>query len=78
MRRMIGFMVTGLLALLCVPSGAMMILFGVFPGEAVVTAAQRQERVVLIVGGAVLLIGGALCAIVAIHLRPRAADPGPD
>lgn len=74
---MIGFMVTGLTALIAVPSGAMMIIFGRFPGEPVVTAAQRQERIILITGGVVFLVLGILCTLVAIRLRPRAGDLDP-
>jgi uncharacterized membrane protein HdeD (DUF308 family) len=74
---MIGFMVTGLMALITVPAGAMMILFGTFPGEPVVTAAQRQERVILIVGGVVFLVAGILLTLVAIRLRPRPGDFDP-
>ena len=77
---MIGFMVTGLLALIAVPAGAMMIVFGRFPGEPVVTAAQRQERILLIGGGIVFLVAGILLTLIAIRLRPRPGDlePPPD
>ncbi len=77
---MIGFMVTGLMALITVPTGAMMILFGSFPGEPVVTAAQRQERIVLVAGGIVFLVAGILLTLVSIRLRPRPGDfdPPPD
>ena len=77
MRRMIGFMVTGLSALITVPTGAMMVIFGSFPGEPVTTAVQRQERIVLIFGGVVFLIAGILLTLVAIRLRPRAGDLDP-
>lgn len=76
-RRMIGFMVTGLMAIITVPAGAMMILFGAFPGEAVITAAQRQERVILVFGGVFFLIAGILCTITAIRIRPRPGDMQP-
>ena len=72
---MIGFMITGLTAILTVPTGAMMIIFGAFPGEAVVTAAQRQERIIVISFGVVFLITGVLCTLTAIRLRPRPAPP---
>lgn len=77
---MIGFMVTGLMALITVPTGAMMILFGSFPGEPVVTAAQRQERIILVAGGIVFLVAGILLTLVSIRLRPRPGDfdPPPD
>ena len=77
---MIGFMVTGLMALITVPTGAMMILFGSFPGEPVVTAAQRQERIILVAGGVVFLVAGILLTLVSIRLRPRPGDfdPPPD
>ena len=77
---MIGFMVTGLMALITVPTGAMMILFGSFPGEPVVTAAQRQERILLVAGGIVFLVAGILLTLVSIRLRPRPGDfdPPPD
>lgn len=80
MRRMIGFMVAGLSALIAVPAGAMMILFGGFPGEPVVTEAQRQQRVILVGAGVVLLVAGILLTLVATRLRPRAGDlePPPD
>ncbi len=73
-------MVTGLMALITVPTGAMMILFGSFPGEPVVTAAQRQERIVLVAGGIVFLVAGILLTLVSIRLRPRPGDfdPPPD
>ncbi len=73
-------MVSGLLALSAVPSGAMMIVFGLFPGHAVVTAAERQERIILVGGGTVFLISGILLAFVSIRLRPRPGDfdPPPD
>lgn len=74
---MIGFMVTGLMALIAVPAGAMMILFGAFPGEPVVTAAQRQERIILVAGGVVFLVAGILLTLVAIRLRPRPGDFDP-
>ena len=74
---MIGFMVTGLMALITVPAGAMMILFGGFPGNPVVTAAQRQERIILVAGGVVFLVAGILLTLVAIRLRPRAGDVDP-
>ena len=57
---MIGFMVTGLMALITVPAGAMMALFGAFPGEPVVTSAQRQERIILVAGGVVFFVAGVL------------------
>ncbi len=73
-------MVTGLMALITVPTGAMMILFGSFPGEPVVTAAQRQERIILVAGGIVFLVAGILLTLVSIRLRPRPGDfdPPPD
>ncbi len=73
-------MVTGLMALITVPTGAMMILFGSFPGEPVVTAAQRQERILLVAGGIVFLVAGILLTLVSIRLRPRPGDfdPPPD
>ena len=74
---MIGFMVTGLMALITVPTGAMMSLFGAFPGEPVVTAAQRQERIILVAGGVVFFVAGILLTLVALRLRPRAGDLDP-
>jgi hypothetical protein len=74
---MIGFMVTGLLALIAVPAGAMLVLFGVFPGTAVVTAAQRQARTLLVAGGVVFLVAGILLTLTAIRLRPRAGELHP-
>ena len=74
---MIGFMVTGLMALITVPTGAMMAVFGGFPGEPVVTAAQRQERILLIAGGVVFFVAGILLTLVAIRLRPRPGDFDP-
>ena len=73
----IGFMVTGLMAILAVPTGAMPVIFGSFPGEPIVTAAQRQERLILIIGGVAFLVAGVLCALTAIRLRPRAPEGGP-
>ncbi len=57
-----------------------MIVFGRFPGEPVVTAAQRQERILLIGGGIVFLVAGILLTLIAIRLRPRPGDlePPPD
>ncbi len=74
---MIGFMVTGLMALITVPTGAMMALFGAFPGEPVVTAGQRQTRAILVGGGVVFLVAGILLTLVALRLRPRAGDLDP-
>jgi hypothetical protein len=74
---MIGFMVTGLMALIAVPTGAMMILFGGFPDEPVVTAAQRQQRVILVAAGVVFFVAGVLLTLVALRLRPRAGDLDP-
>jgi hypothetical protein len=74
---MIGFMVTGLMALITVPTGAMMALFGAFPGNPVVTSAQRQERIILVVGGVVFFVAGVLLTLVALRLRPRAGDLDP-
>jgi uncharacterized membrane protein HdeD (DUF308 family) len=77
---MIGFMVTGLTALITLPAGAMMVIFGAFPGEAVITAAQRQQRIILIAAGVFFVVAGILCAITAIRIRPRPGDlePPPD
>lgn len=74
---MIGFMVTGLMALITVPTGAMMALFGAFPGDPVVTSAQRQERIILVAGGVVFFVAGILLTLVALRLRPRAGDLDP-
>lgn len=72
---MIGFMITGLTAIITVPTGAMMIIFGTFPGEAVVTAAQRQDRIIVISFGVLFLITGILCTLTALRLRPRPIPP---
>jgi uncharacterized membrane protein HdeD (DUF308 family) len=74
---MMGFMVGGILALILVPAGAMMVVFGSFPGEPVVTAADRQQRMLLIVFGTTFLIAGILLTLVAIRLRPRPGDFDP-
>jgi uncharacterized membrane protein HdeD (DUF308 family) len=74
-RRMIGFMVTGLMAIITVPTGAMMIIFGLFPGEDVVTAAQRQERIIVVSFGVFFLIVGILCTLTALRLRPQPVPP---
>lgn len=74
---MIGFMVTGLMALIMVPTGAMMALFGAFPGNQVVTSAQRQQRIILVSGGVVFFVAGILLTLVALRLRPRAGDLDP-
>ncbi len=73
-------MVTGLMALVTVPAGVMMIVFGSFPDEPVITAAQRQERIILVGGGIVFLVAGILLTLVALRLRPRPGDfdPPPD
>ena len=64
------------MAILAVPTGAMPVIFGSFPGEPIVTAAQRQERLILIIGGVAFLVAGVLCALTAIRLRPRAPEGG--